>query len=419
MEGGTEAFYRRQDCRLCKSDNIEEVLPLTPTALCDAYVRSDRVADEQPVYPLGLFLCRECGYVHLPYVVDPEMIYRDYIYVTTSSMGLASHFDRYAQAVLSRITPGPACLVVDLGSNDGTLLGFFRQAHCRVLGVDPANDIARQATNAGIPTLAAFFTVELARAIRQEHGQASVITVNNLLANIDDLDEVIRGVCLLLEEDGVFVVESSYLGDLVRNMVFDFIYHEHLSYFSIAPLAAYMKRFDLTLVDIEPVQTKGGSLRYYFRKVSAQVNSSDAVVELLEAERALGLDRPETYQQFAAKIAEARDRTRAYLDQYKERGQSIAGYGGSATSTTLIYHFGLQDYLDFIVDDNPSKHDTFSPGWHIPVLPSEVLYERKCDCVLILAWRYWQAIVERHRGYHEAGGRFAVPLPQFNEVGGD
>ncbi|MBN1817474.1 MAG: class I SAM-dependent methyltransferase [Sedimentisphaerales bacterium] len=403
---------------MCRSRRMEKVLPLTPTALCDAYVTSEHVHEKQEVFPLDLFLCRDCGYVHLPYVVNPETIYRNYIYVTTSSMGLANHFARYAASVLNRCRLKDGSLIIDLGSNDGTLLGFFQKAGFRVLGVDPAREIAQQASRSGIPTIPEFFTVDLARKIRADQGPASAMTVNNLLANIDDLEGVMEAVRICLADDGVFIVESSYLGDLIQNRVFDFIYHEHLSYFSILPLRSFLRRFDLELVDLEPIETKGGSMRYYFQPMEAHPDIHPVVGELEQKERNLKLDQPRTYERFARIIDQCKKDTIQYLDPFQKQGSKIAGYGGSATSTTLIYHFGLRDYLDFIFDDNPAKHNTFSPGWHIPVLPSEELYSQNPACVLILAWRYFEPIVRKHGKYLDQGGNWLIPLPECKWIGG-
>lgn len=412
-----EPFFQRDTCRLCAGNNLKNVLQLTPTALCDTYVLAEFVNRAQEIYPLALFLCRDCGYVHLPYVVDPEIIYRDYIYVTTSSMGLSDHFQSYAEEVLLRLKPPKDSLVLDIGSNDGTLLRFFKNRGMRVLGIEPANKIAQKAEEYGIETVPDFFTFKLSDKIKDDYGPARLIMVNNLFANIDDLEGFTKGVCNLLTPDGVFIIESSYLGDLIQNMVFDFIYHEHLSYFSIKPLAAFLRRFDMELIDLEHVPTKGGSLRYYFQPYGASRPASASVAKMLADEEDIGLDRVETFKEFSDKISDRKLRLMKKLDGLKREGMVIAGYGASATSTTLIYHFGLAKMLDYIVDDNPAKQNTFSPGYHIPVLPSKVLYERKPDYVLMLAWRYAEPIIQKHRAFLEHGGRFILPLPELDIIG--
>ena len=413
----SKSFYQRDTCRLCGGKNLENVLPLAPTALCDAYVPPERVNVVQEIYPLDLFLCRDCGYVFLPYVVDPEIIYLDYIYVTTSSMGLADHFKEYADEVMRRMKPSEKSLTIDLGSNDGTLLKYFKQHGMRVLGIEPAHEIAREATESGIKTLPNFFNSKLADSIKSEYGSASIITINNLFANIDDLYDVTEGVRKILAPDGVFILESSYLGDMIRNMVFDFIYHEHLSYLSVKPLMNFFRRFDMEIIDIERVPTKGGSLRYYIQKIDEPRPLSPSVSEMEAYEDSCGLDRPESFKAFAGRINKRKSKLVGALKALKSQGKSIAGYGGSATSTTLVYHFDIGNMMDYIADDNPAKHNTLSPGLHIPVLPSDVIYERRPDYIIMLAWRYFDPIAKKHQAYMDQGGHFIRPLPDFEIVG--
>lgn len=406
-------IYRRDACRLCGGKALELVLPLTPTALCDAYVSAARVNEVQDTYPLELFMCHNCGYVHLPYVVDPEIIYRDYIYVTVSSMGLSEHFQKSAGSVLNKINPPQDSLIVDIGSNDGTLLQYFKRQNMRVLGIEPATEIAQHATKMGIETLPEFFTTELSDKIRNKYGPAMVVTMNNLFANIDNLEDVTVGVRNLLATDGVFVIESSYLADMIQNMVFDFIYHEHLSYFSVTPLKRFFQRLNMELIDIERIPTKGGSLRYYVQLSGGPRPVSSAVSEFVAYEKQIGLHRIETFKAFSDKIDTLKNQVVSTLRELKAQGKSIAGYGGSATTTTLLYHFGISEMLDYIVDDNPAKQNTFSPGYHIPILPCDVLYERKPAYVVILAWRYFEPIVKKHQMFLAQGGHFIRPLPDF------
>jgi SAM-dependent methyltransferase len=405
--------YRRQDCRLCHSTNLELVLKLTPTPLADAYVPASKAQEVQPVFPLDLFLCRSCGFAQLLDVVQARAIYLDYIYETVSSLGLPEHFDRYAAEVLERIRPPAGALVVDIGSNDGTLLKGFAKRGMKVLGIDPAREIARQATAAGIETLPEFFTVELAKQLRKERGPAAVITANNVIANIDDLDDVVAGVRELLAPDGVFVFESYYLGDLVRNMVFDFIYHEHISSFAVKPLEIFFRRHGLELVDVLRVPTKGGSLRYTIQLAGGPRGVAPIVGELKELETRQGLDQPEMFRNFNLRIEQAKQSTLGLLRTLKAEGKKIAGYGASATTTTLVYHFELGGLLEYLLDDYPSKQNLLSPGLHIPVLPSQVIYDRLPDYIVVLAWRYYEPIMRKHASFTARGGRFVVPMPEL------
>jgi SAM-dependent methyltransferase len=412
----SDIIIRRDTCRLCSSRALDLALHLNPTPLADAYVPREQVEEVQPSYPLDLFLCRDCGYVQLLDVVQAEAVYRDYLYETTSSLGLVEHFSNYAGEVLSRTNLGEGSLVVDIGSNDGTLLRAFKDRGMRVLGVDPAREIARKATASGIQTLPEFFDARLAREIIGSHGPASLITCNNLFANVDDVTSLTESLRDLLTPDGIFVFESFYLADFICNMVFDFAYHEHLSYFSVRPLQKFFDRCKMELFDVERIGTKGGSLRYFVQRKGAARPLSPIVGELAQAEKELGLDQPEAFAKFDREITSAKNALLQYLNQLKAEKKTIAGYGASATTTTLIYHFELCGLLDFIADDFAAKQNLFSPGCHIPVLPSTALYERKPDFVLVIAWRYVEPIARKHERYLAEGGHFIVPLPQLRVI---
>jgi SAM-dependent methyltransferase len=405
------SIFHRDTCRLCGGRNLEVVLPLTPTPLADAYVPSKDTAQE--IYPLDLYLCGDCGHVQLLDVVQAGAIYRDYIYETKSSLGLVDHFRDYAQEVVEQFKVPKGSFVVDIGSNDGSLLRCFQERGMRVLGIDPAVAIARDATEAGIETWPEFFDLGLARKIKAGKGAATVITSNNLVANVDDLDGFFDAVRELLAPDGVFLFESFYLVDFVKNMVFDFAYHEHLSYFSITPLLEFCRKHGLRMTDAKHIPTKGGSLRYMIQHAAAKQSSSPSLTEMVKEEEAMGTRRPETFQAFSAAIEKAKAALLSELKGLVADGKTIAGYGASATTTTLVYHFGLGELLSFIVDDYPAKQNLFSPGHHIPILPSTELYSQKPDCVVIIAWRYWEPIIEKHRKYLEQGGHFIVPLPSL------
>lgn len=407
-----DTVIRRTTCRLCESRSLDRGLSLAPTPLADSYIPSSRLSEPQETFPLDLYLCRECGFTQILDVVQPQVIYFDYLYETKTSLGLVEHFGGYAKDVLARVAPRPGSLVVDIGSNDGTLLRFFKQGGMKVLGVDPARAIAKAATEAGIETWAELFNQALAERIRAERGPASVITVNNLFANVDDLANMTRGIRTLLADDGVFVFESFYLADLMRNMVFDFIYHEHISYFSVKPLQSFFARHGLELIDAQPVRTKGGSLRYTIQLAGGPRKPSPVVASMIAAEEKAGICKLETLRAFSGRVDDSKNALTSLMRKLKAEGKMFAGYGASATSTTMIYHYGIGDMLDFIVDDNPQRQQLFSPGLHIPILSGTALDERKPDYLVVLAWRYVEPIKLKVDAYLKKGGRLIVPLPE-------
>lgn len=410
-------IFHRDNCRLCASKDLGLVLRLSPTPLADSYIPNELVDVAQPSYPLDLYLCKNCGLSQLLDIVNPGIIYRDYIYVTTSSMGLNSHFKGYVDEVIARIKPAKGSRVVDIGSNDGTLLRCFKERGMEVLGIEPAKEIAENAMKSGIETWPCFFSSEVAKKIINERAPANIITMNNLMANIDDLTDMIKGVRHLLAPDGVFIFESFYLADLIQNMVFDFIYHEHLSCFSVKPLEVFFRNNDMELIDALRVPTKGGSIRYAVQLAGGPRKVSERVAKLMNFEKDLGIQQPEIFKHFASRIENLKNGNMIFLNDLKSKGATIAGFGASATTTTLLYHFQMADLFSFIVDDNQAKQNTFSPGCHIPVLSSDAIYERKPDYVVILAWRYYEPIINKHQKFLNQGGQFIVPLPEFKLIG--
>jgi SAM-dependent methyltransferase len=408
------AVVHRDSCRMCDSADLAILLELAPTPPGDHYVTADVLHLPQPVYPMTLMMCGRCGLAQLPDVVDPEILYRDYIYNTSISLGLVQHFDGYAEAVLARTGVPPQSLVVDIGSNDGTLLGAFQRRGMCVLGVDPACEAARRATAAGLETVNAFFTAALADELRRDRGAAAIVTANNVFANVDDLHDFIAGVRRLLAPDGTFVFETGYFPDLVRHSIIDNIYQEHLSYYSVKPLQRFFPRHGLQLVAVEHEPTKGGSIRGFVRLADDhRARTDDTVSRRVEQEAAEGFDRADRLQYFSDRIQRLRGKLVRLVGDLRARERTVAGYGASVGVTTLLYYFDLGGALSFLVDDNTVRHGRFTPGHHIPVLSSDALYSRRPDDILLLAWRYAQPIMQKHAAYRQAGGRFILPLPEI------
>jgi len=408
----------RDTCRLCGSRDLQLVLAMTPTPPGDHYVTADAVNEQQPAYPLDLAMCGECGLAQLSDVVDPELLYRNYIYNTSISLGLVQHFDRYAESVVTRVSAPPGSLMLDIGSNDGTLLRAFARRGLQVLGVDPAREVARKATEAGLETVPSFFSAALAADLKRERGPAAIITANNVFANVDDLDDLVDGIRQLLTPDGVFVFETGYFPDLVRQRIIDNIYQEHLSYYSVKPLLRFFPRHGMELVAVEHEPTKGGSIRGFVQLASRRNGGLGPGVlhELVQQESAGSFDRPEALGSFGEGVQQLRSELVALVAGLCAEGRMVAGYGASVGVTTLLYYFDMSRALSFVVDDNPVRHGRFTPGQHIPVLPSSALYDRKPDDVVLLAWRYAEPIMSRHEAYQRAGGRFILPLPEVSVI---
>lgn len=287
----------------------------------------------------------------------------------------------------------------------------------RVLGIDPAQEIARQATASGVETLPDFFTSDLAAKIRHEHGGAAVFCANNVFAHADDLADIVRGICEVLADDGVFVFEVSYLVDIVDNYLFDTVYHEHVSYHSIGALARFFERMGMQLINVQRLASKGGSIRGFAQRLPEGNRPVQHVVdEMIATERQRGFFDLATYKGYAERIAERRTAVQKFVDSELAQGRVVAGYGASTTTTTLLWDFGLTRKLAFIADDNPKKHGLYTPGCHIPVVPSDELYVRRPDTVVILAWQYAKPILAKHERFVKEGGQFVVPLTELKVI---
>ena len=409
----TEPLRRRTTCRLCGGGDLEEVLSLTPTPPANAFVSSDQLSDEQAVFPLDLFMCASCAHVQMLDVVDPAVLFENYVYVSGTSPIFVRHFEAYANALIDRFSPPAGSLAVDIGSNDGTLLRFFKEAGLRTLGIDPAKEIARKASAEGIETWDTFFHDKVARRIAAQKGRAHIITANNVFAHADDLGGIIDNVRDLLAPEGVFVFEVSYLVDVYEKTLFDTIYHEHLAYHSVNPLAQFFEAHGMTLIDTVRVDTHGGSLRGIAALAGGPQETKPSVGEMIALEEDMGLDRPETMRAYSARIDAVKAELTALLRELKAQGKTIAGFGAPAKATTLMYHFGIgPEQIDFIADDSPLKQGLFSPGLHIPVVPSSEIYERNPDYLVLLAWNFADPIMAKHAAFAENGGKFIVPLPK-------
>ncbi len=409
---------KRDSCRLCNSKNLKLVLKLAPTPIGDAYITKDKLDKVQECHPVDLYLCKTCGLLQLLEILNPDSIYRNYIYHTSDSLGLVRHFESYTEDVLNHINPPKDSLVIDIGSNDGSLLRSFKNKGMRVLGIDPALSIAQKATESGIETLPTFFSIDVANKIRKRYGQARIVTSNNTFANVDNLIDIVNGIRVLIEPDGVFVFETGYLLDLVQKCIFDNIYHEHLSYFSVNPLLNFFKNNGMKLIDVKRIPAKGGSLRCIVKLDNGLYETSPAIKNLLKLEKEAKIHKSKTYIKISNKLLNIKNQINELLREIKKIGMKVAGYGASVGATTVLYNLDInKDKIIFIVDDNQARQGLYSPGLHIPVLSPKAIYDQKIEYVLILAWQYTDTIINKHQKYLNEGGHFINFLPKFEVIG--
>lgn len=410
---------KRNNCRLCLGDQLERAFELEPTPPANELLHKHQLTDDQETFPLDVIRCGQCGHVQLAHVVDPERLFRNYVYVSGTSPIFVEHFRQYAEEVTRTAGLVTDSLVVDIGSNDGTLLRFYKDAGHRILGVDPAREISQRATDSGIPTDCRFFTTAYAKEVLLQHGPASIVTANNVFAHADDLRDITRGVSLLLKNEGIFVFEVSYLLDVLQNNLFDTIYHEHVSYHSVKPLAAFLTSMGLRLFKVSRVPTHGGSIRCFATKSLARFPLQPSVQELIQQEITSGLYQHDTYRGYVEDIVRMGTNLTELLRNLKSEKRKIAGFGAPAKATTLMHQFGIgQQYLDYIVDDSPLKQGLFSPGKKIPIVASDILQDRTTmpDYLLILAWNFAESIIKNNASFTKAGGKFLVPIPKLKVV---
>jgi SAM-dependent methyltransferase len=383
----------------------------------DAFVRPDESPLTDELLPMDLYLCADCGHAQLLDVVSPQVLFGNYIYTTTSSPGLVEYFRKYASDIYYGLKLGPNSKVLDIGSNDGTLLAFFKAFGLQVMGVDPAEKIASKATASGLLTIAKFFTEATAIELFGSYGGVDVVTANNVFAHSDDLADMLKGVRAMLLAEGTFVFEVSYLLDLVEGKVFDFIYHEHLSHHSVRPLKLFMERHGMKLVNVERTSSKGGSIRCFAKLGSSSAVEEEAVAKFIELENSKGLYDLTTYRALTREIESIGNSLRARLSEFHSSGKRMAAYGASATGTVLLHYFDIGKYFHCLIDDNPDRQGRLSPGHRLPVVASNMQDADHPDVVVVLAWRFSDRILgsEFAQLFRANGGRFIVPLPAYEE----
>lgn len=398
-------------CRICKQALPEPFLDLGETPLANSFLSSPAEFAAERAYPLAVARCPACGLVQLNYVVPAEQLYRDYIYVSSTSDGVRLHAERLAERLIGQYRLGGDRWVLEVASNDGTVLKAFQRRHVRVLGVEPARNVASIAETNGVPTVAEFFDPDTAREIRANHGPAAAILGRHVFAHVNDVRGFFEGVDASLSRDGVFVIEVPYLGDLIEKLEFDTIYHEHLSYVSLEPMRRLCAMHDFELVDVERASLHGGSIILHMRRVGVGA-PSERLVQMLETERQLKLSDAATLSAFVQGVKQWRIQCEALIDQLVASGATLIGYGAAAKANTLLnYCPRVAASLRLILDRSPHKQGRYTPGTHLPVEPVERWESAGATHMLILAWNFQDEIMRQMATFRDRGGRFVVPIP--------
>jgi len=404
---------KRTACRGCGRSGLEIVLDLGQMPLANAILEVADLARPEPRYPLALAYCPDCWLVQITETVAPELLFREYTYFSSVSDEFVEHARAIAERLIAERGLGPGSLVVELASNDGYLLQHYAHAGVPVLGIDPARNVAEVATERGVPTLAEFFTRDLADEMARNGRTADVVHANNVIAHVPDLNGFVAGIARILKPAGVAVIETPYLRELVERLEFDTIYHEHIFYHSLTGLSGVFERNGLSVVDVERIAVHGGSLRVFAMRSGAAV-PSEAVDSLLAEEAAVGLCSPHYYATFADRVEALGRELRTTLTDLRSQGHVVAAYGAAAKGAVLLNAFNLgPDLISFVADLSPHKQGRLMPGVHIPIVAPDQLVAQKPDECLLLAWNFAAEILAQQAQYRRLGGRFIIPGPKL------
>ncbi len=402
------------DCLGCGAPLTRTVVDLGVQPLANAYLSPDQTGAPEPKYPLHVRVCDACLLVQVDHTVTREAIFQDYAYFSSFSESWLAHVQAYVAMTINRFGLGTASKVVEIASNDGYLLQYVLAAGIPCLGVEPAANVAETARARGVPTEVAFFGRDTAARLVAEGHAADLVICKNVLAHVPDINDFVAGIAVLLKPEGVHTVEFPHLLNLLAGTQFDTIYHEHFTYLSLLAVRTVLARHGLRVFDVEDVPTHGGSLRLFICRTEATQLCTPAVERVLDRERAAGLDRPDGYVAFEAKLRRVRDDFVAFLDQQRAAGRLVAGYGAAAKGNTLLNYCGIgPEQLAFVADRNPAKQGRLLPGSHIPVVAPSELQAARPDFIVILPWNIRAEVIGQLAEARSWGARFVTAIPHL------
>jgi len=406
----------RSECRICGCKQLSKLIRFDPIAQPMRFEKTPEAARAVATAPISLSICESCGHWQSLEVVDDESLWVGYTYQSGHAGVMPKHFKESAEKIIAKYKPAPGSLVIDIGSNDGSFLRPFKDAGYRVLGVEMVKEIAKQATANGIETIGEPLSPKLAEEIRAKYGPAAIVTAFNVMAHSDDLLGMARAVQLLMGPESVFVFEVQYLVDVVEKTLIATVFHEHLSHHSVKSMSDFLGRFYMRIIDVDRVPIQHGSIIGYAQFVSGPRPVNPYVNFLMDHEKKVGLDKPETLRRFGIQVATLRQKCEALAAQWKAEGAQVAGYGAAMSGPGLISMLGLKGAIQYLLDDHEQKVYHYSPGDALQIAPTVDLYRRMPQYCVILAWVHADKIIAENQRYLEQGGKFVVLCPNFRIV---
>ena len=405
-------------CRFCKSSLSQTFSDLGMSPLSNAFVKPVALGRKENFYPLHAYVCESCFLVQLQQFASPQEIFDDYAYFSSISQSWLRHCELYTQQMIKRFGLRDEHQVIEIASNDGYLLKYFKQAGVSVLGIEPADNVAKVAQQAGVNTLVKFFGVETAKEIVSNGTQADLLLGNNVLAHVPDLNDFVGGMGIVLKPDGVITMEFPHLLRMIESNQFDTIYHEHFSYLSFQTVEKIFAHHGLVMFDVEELSTHGGSIRIYAQHSdTGKQLISERVAAMQKQEADFGLGKIEAYINFSEKVSQTKRCLLQFLIQAKQDGKSIVGYGAAAKGNTLLNYCGIrQDFIDYVVDNSPYKQGLYLPGTRIPIYSPNRILETRPDFILILPWNLKDEIVDQMSFVRDWGGKFVIPIPYVEVI---
>ncbi len=408
-------FRRLTKCRVCGRADFTKYLSLGALPLANNLITPGQIHSEEK-FPLEVLFCNPCAFSQLSIVVNPDIMFRNYVYRSSISRIFSEHCADIAHELEGCPLAG-GDLVLDIASNDGCMLKEFKAIGCRVLGVDPAINLAKIASAQGIETIPEYWSPQLASELEKKHGKAKVVIAVNVFAHIDDLHSMVEGVKKILAPNGYFIIESPHLQSLIEHTEFDTIYHEHLSYLLVKPLAGLMLEHGMRIAKVKKSDIHGGSIRMYIEHEGAKDTSDGSVEEAVLGEQNAGLHRAGTYLSFGKKVDGIKNGLRSLLSKLRAGGKTISAFGASAKGNTLLNYCGITaKEIDCIFDDTPEKQGKLYPGVHIPIVAGSQLMQKQPDYLLLLAWNFSAEIMQKTKDYKAAGGKYILPIPRVKIV---